>query len=224
MLLAIFLILFVYLKNQFLNTVARDLVFVEKSRADAQVQRVVAFFLWRTFSETTALASETELDYVWRLRCISTAQLDDPFHVDPLSPDQPSRDLKVFVVLDLDVKATSVLNRWAAIVVSVCVERRVGGKGLCTAIGLKDWLEIELGGRRLFALRGVVIFNRGLKSHLVYRSIGDEVIRGGNVILSLEVRTGRLCSRRVEDLWRWWLKVCWRWLTHVSCGLTNCLN
>lgn len=107
---AVFLVLFIYVEQQFLQLVAGKLILIVKARAHAKMKGLFRLFLPWTLLEAGPLASETQLDNVLRVH-VSGAVLNDAFHVASLRADQPTSHLEFFVVRNLDVKPTSVLYR-----------------------------------------------------------------------------------------------------------------
>jgi hypothetical protein len=64
------------------------------------------FFLWPLF-KPTPLAAEPELYGIDVAHYLLGSELDYSFHVLPLGPYDPPRDLELFVVRDAYVKAAS---------------------------------------------------------------------------------------------------------------------
>jgi hypothetical protein len=85
-------------------------ILVIKTRADAQVKRIITFLLLGSFLEARALTSQPQLDHVLELvvRGTLTAYFDNSFHVTTLSSDKPASNLKFFVIVDLNIKPASV--------------------------------------------------------------------------------------------------------------------
>lgn len=122
-LLRVLLVLFVDIEHELLGHVASELVLVVEARRDAQMQRLPRLLLsWALFKPRT-FASESQLDHVVceTLRRVLAADLDDALHVASLGTDEASGHLEVFLVLDLDFKTTSVLDRVGVGLLLLCL-------------------------------------------------------------------------------------------------------
>jgi len=76
------------------------------------MKRLIALFLPWSFLKTGTLTSEPEL-HDFLLVVVArplAAQLDDPLHVAPLGTNEPSCNLELLIVVDLNVKSAGVLN------------------------------------------------------------------------------------------------------------------
>jgi hypothetical protein len=100
-------VLFINVQNEFLDVAARNRVFLMVSRTHLDVERLTGAFL-----VAATLAPKSELNLLlfnWRfLRNILTAQLNYSLHVAPFGTYQPSSNLKLPLVVNLNVKSTSV--------------------------------------------------------------------------------------------------------------------
>lgn len=73
------------------------------------MQWFLGLLLPGTFFKARPLAAQTQLDHVLRVHVLRTV-FDDTLHVAPLRTDETPRHLELFVVGDLDVEPTGVLD------------------------------------------------------------------------------------------------------------------
>jgi hypothetical protein len=83
------LIFLIDVKDQFLHVIASNSIFVEETRADAQMQRLVTLFLARTLLKPGAFTSESEFDDFLLIIVTSAlaADLNDSLHVASFGSD-----------------------------------------------------------------------------------------------------------------------------------------
>ena len=76
------------------------------------MQRLVGLFLSRPLFEARAFSSQPQLNDFLELVIVSSlaADFNDPLHIAALGSDQSSGNLKLFVVVNLDVKPASVFD------------------------------------------------------------------------------------------------------------------
>ena len=158
MLLAVFLVLFVNLQDELLHAVTSDFIFVVEARADAQMERVGAFFLGGAFAEAGALASQAKLDDVRGLWRISATKFYDTLHVNTFGSNEPPRHLEILVVFDLDVEPARVLDG-RALIIKIC---RSGGGVLRGRLLLLLGGNVRLEGGSLLGVEGLIIRREGL--------------------------------------------------------------
>jgi hypothetical protein len=85
------------------------------------VEWFFGLFLTRTFLEIASLTSQPQFNDVvlHAPRRILRTNIDDSFHVATFSPNQSSCNLEFFLVYNLDVKSSCILNRIRIIVLTV---------------------------------------------------------------------------------------------------------
>ena len=131
-LLTIALIFLVNVQYKFLDVITGNWVLVEVSRAYAQMQRLIALLLSRSFLEARTFSTESKL-YNLLLRVIGrafTANLNDSLHVTSFCTNEASCYLKFFVIVNLDIEAAGVFNIiiiiivvWALAIISTLYSR-----------------------------------------------------------------------------------------------------
>lgn len=89
-----------------------NLVLVEVSAADAQVQRLIRLLLSWSFLETGTFPSESQFDNFLELVIAATlaADLYDSLHVATFGSNKPPCHLEFFIIFNLDIETASVLN------------------------------------------------------------------------------------------------------------------
>lgn len=83
------LVLFVDVHDELLHVVASNLILVKEARAYAQMQRLIAFFLLRSFLKARTFASQAKLHEILKLivRSSLAANFDNALHVTTFSSD-----------------------------------------------------------------------------------------------------------------------------------------
>lgn len=120
-LLAESLVLFINVKDQFLDMIASDCVLVKESRADAEMQGLIALLLSRALLEARSFAPESEFDDLLLVIVAGAlaTDLNDSLHVASLCADEPPRNLKLLVIVNLNVEPAGILNVIILIIVRV---------------------------------------------------------------------------------------------------------
>lgn len=92
--------------------IASNLVFIEITGANAQMQWLIALFLpWALF-KTWSFSSQSQFSYLLLLVVWNSlaANFNNSLHIATFCSDQTSGYLKFFVVIYLNIKSTSVFN------------------------------------------------------------------------------------------------------------------
>lgn len=106
------LVLLIDIQNQFLDVIAGSLVLVEVLRTDAEMQRLIRFFLPRTLFESGSFSPQSQFHNLLKLIIIDSlaTNLYYPFHIAPLGSNQPPGHLELFVIVNLDIESACVFN------------------------------------------------------------------------------------------------------------------
>lgn len=106
----VLLVLFVHVQEKVFNFAARQTVLLEKARRNAQVERLLTFFLLGTFLEAGTFSSQAQLDNLAAMRHVLRADAYDFLHIDSFGSDEATRHLKLLVVRDLNVVTTRIFG------------------------------------------------------------------------------------------------------------------
>ena len=113
------------------HLVASIVVLVLVFGADAQIKWIVAFYLLRSFFETWALASKSQFDNLVGVDAwieVSTAVLNYSLHVGTFGANYSPCNLEFFLVFDLDVVTTGILD--SLVLIIRLISARIGIKWL----------------------------------------------------------------------------------------------
>jgi hypothetical protein len=120
-LLAESLVLFINVKDQLLDMIASDRILVKESRADAEMQGLIALLLSRALLEARSFAPESELDDFLLVIVAGglATDLNDSLHIASLCADEPPCNLKLLVIVNLNVEPAGILSVIILIIVRV---------------------------------------------------------------------------------------------------------
>lgn len=197
-------VLFVNVEKELLCHCAGKNVLIVKSRAYTKVKWFFGLLLLGTFFETTTFASKSEFDDVvlHATRRILCANFKNSLHVAPFSSDKPPRYLKLFFVLNLDIKATRILhcvsiiilviNALASVVILSWLKLRIRSKFL--SIGV--W-EVE----NVLSLKQVWLYRDGFLSLIDGILFNGSKITGDRRIALIEF-TRLVKALMTNNFWR----------------------
>lgn len=171
------LVLFVNVEKELLCHGAGKNVLIVKSRTYTKVKWFFGLLLLGTFFETTTFASKSEFNDVvlHATRRILCANFKNSLHVAPFSSDKPPRNLKLFFVLNLDIKATRILhcvsiiilviNALASFVILSWLKLRIRSKFLSIGVweveNVLSFKQVWLYRDGLLSLIDGILFNGG---------------------------------------------------------------